>query len=70
MGRLQGVIENTLEILGLKAKIIEGLATGGVMKISAQTRKIGAEGGELVIAPCLAQGIGTVIAFQTDGFAP
>jgi hypothetical protein len=35
-GRLQGVIENTLEILGLQTKIIEGLATGGMMKIRAQ----------------------------------
>ena len=36
MESLQGVIENTLEILGLQTKIIEGLATGGVMKIRAQ----------------------------------
>ena len=69
-GCLQGVIENTFEILGLQTKIIEGLATGGMMKIGAQARKIGTEGGELMVAPCFAKGIGAVIAIQTDGFTP
>jgi hypothetical protein len=67
---LKLVFEYIFEILRLQTEIVQGLPAGGMIEESHQPVQIGTESGKLVITPCFAKGIGTVIAVQTGVFTP
>lgn len=67
---LKFVFENILKVLGLETQIIHGLATGGMVENGHQPTQVRTKGRKLVVAPGLAKGISSVIASQSDVFAP